>query len=124
LLAFWLYLLVMTLLVPAVMLGFGHRFQKNPPKRINDLFGYRTRRSMRNWESWEYAHLVCGRFWWWAGWPALTFALVMMGRTVSAPIEEMAEASVLVVAIQMILLVLAIPWTERALKQKLDRKEL
>lgn len=40
--AFWLFMLIMNLLIPFSMIGFGFYFQKHPPKEINELFGYRT----------------------------------------------------------------------------------
>ena len=40
--AFWLFMLIMNLLIPFTMIGFGFYFQKHPPKEINELFGYRT----------------------------------------------------------------------------------
>ena len=46
--AFWLFLTAMDLLIPAIMVGFGRRFLKHPPKTINALYGYRTARSMKN----------------------------------------------------------------------------
>lgn len=46
--AFWLFMLIMNLLIPFSMIGFGFYFQKHPPKEINELFGYRTPLSMKN----------------------------------------------------------------------------
>lgn len=36
----------------------GWIYMKFPPKRINQLYGYRTRRSMANQEIWDYSNLV------------------------------------------------------------------
>lgn len=47
--------------VPAVMLGIGVLFFKCPPKKINGLYGYRTTRSMKDQESWNYAHHYSGK---------------------------------------------------------------
>ena len=60
---FWLFCTVMDLLVPAVMLFFGRRFQTKPPRTINALYGYRTARSMASQEAWDFAHRTCGRLW-------------------------------------------------------------
>ena len=62
---FWLYCTAMCLLVPAVMLYFGWRFLNRPPQKINALHGYRTSRSMKNQQTWDYAHQVCGKLWFW-----------------------------------------------------------
>lgn len=53
----------MTLVLSATMIGFGRLFQKNPPQEINSLYGYRTARSMKNRETWDFAHHYIGRLW-------------------------------------------------------------
>lgn len=34
---------------------------KKPPKRINFLYGYRTNKSMRNQQSWDFAQMYSGK---------------------------------------------------------------
>ena len=60
-LGFWLYMLAVDLLIPATMIGFGLLFLKRPPKKINAIFGYRSMRSMRNEDTWRFAHQHCGK---------------------------------------------------------------
>ena len=45
---FWIFMLIMNLLIPATMIGFGRYFMKKAPKEINAVFGYRTSMSMKN----------------------------------------------------------------------------
>ena len=45
---FWIFMLVMTLLIPLTMIGFGKLFLKSAPKEINGVFGYRTSMSMKS----------------------------------------------------------------------------
>lgn len=45
---FWIFMLVMEMIIPASMLGFGRLFMKRTPGKINALYGYRTARSMKN----------------------------------------------------------------------------
>ena len=45
---FWIFMLVMNLLIPATMAGFGRAFLKKAPGKINYAFGYRTSMSMKN----------------------------------------------------------------------------
>lgn len=45
---FWIFLLVCSLLIPAVMIVAGFLMWKHPPKKINGFYGYRTTRSMKN----------------------------------------------------------------------------
>ena len=45
---FWIFMLIMDLLLPFTMIGFGKYFMKKAPKEINSVFGYRTSMSMKN----------------------------------------------------------------------------
>ena len=60
---FWLFMLVSAMLIPATMLLFGLLFQTRPPQEINNLYGYRTARSMCNADTWRFAHVCCGKIW-------------------------------------------------------------
>lgn len=71
--AFWLFMLIMNLLIPFTMIGFGFYFQKHPPKEINELFGYRTSLSMKNEDTWKTAHVQFGRVWLIWGWFSAAF---------------------------------------------------
>jgi uncharacterized membrane protein len=39
-----------------LFLSLAYYYVKRPPKKINDLYGYRTRRSMSNQEVWDFAN--------------------------------------------------------------------
>lgn len=45
---FWIFMLIMDLLIPFTMIGFGKMFLKKAPDQINYVFGYRTSMSMKN----------------------------------------------------------------------------
>ena len=53
---FWIFMLVMDLLLPGVMLWFGSLFLRGVPREINPVFGYRTAMSMKNRDTWAFAH--------------------------------------------------------------------
>ena len=80
--AFWLFMLIMNLLIPFTMIGFGFYFQKHPPKEINELFGYRTSLSMKNEDTWKTAHVQLhvqfGRVWLIWGWFSAAFSFPCM----------------------------------------------
>ena len=44
------------LLIGPLMLLISYIFAMYPPKKINDLYGYRTKRSMRNQDCWDFAN--------------------------------------------------------------------
>lgn len=72
---FWIFMLIMDLLIPVTMIGFGSYFMKNAPKEINAVFGYRTSMSMKNKDTWEFAHKYCGKVW-------CSFGIAMLSITV------------------------------------------
>lgn len=116
-------LLVDVFAVPAILLGFGWQFMKNPPRDINGDYGYRTPMSMKNRDTWEFAHQVCGRVWWRAGWVLLALSAALLtwmqtrpggGRTnwLLGILTALGEAAALLLTI--------IP-VERALKKEFDQ---
>ena len=105
-----------TFLVPAVYIVFGALFLWHPPKDINGLYGYRTSRSMKNEDTWSFAHGVCGKIW-------LTMGLVMLvvlGTALLLFREQYAEASLYIQISQDILLILSFFPVEKALKDTFD----
>ena len=60
---FWIFMLIVNLLIPIVMMGLGSRFVKTPPKTINFIYGYRTSMSMKNKDTWIFAHNYIGELW-------------------------------------------------------------
>ena len=55
--------IVFTLFIPVLMILCGYLMYKHTPKDINGLVGYRTAMSMKNQETWDFAHNYCGRLW-------------------------------------------------------------
>ena len=49
---FWIFMLIMDLLIPFTMIGFGKMFLKKAPDQINYVFGYRTSMSMKIQDTW------------------------------------------------------------------------
>ena len=60
---FRIFMLIVVLLIPLIMLLFGWLFFRRTPKKINYVFGYRTKRSMRNKETWKFANQYFGKVW-------------------------------------------------------------
>lgn len=117
---FWLFTLVTALLIPACMLYFGWRFQKKPPKKINSSYGYRSTRSMRSQEAWDFAQVYSGRFWTRAGRPALAVSLVWMLLLLGRDIGTVGTSAAVLTGFQILPLLAVIPATERALKRAFD----
>lgn len=107
------------LVTPVIMLCAGRMMWKHPPQSINGLYGYRTARSMKNRDTWQFAHDHCGRLWWKTGW-------VMLALTVPALLGlqsctgAAAVGVCVILGVQCVVLIASIFPTERALKRVFD----
>ena len=118
--AFHIFMLVCNLLVPIAMLVFGLVFEKRPPKKINYVYGYRTTRSMKNQDTWQFAHRFCGRLWKRLGCIALLITLLFTIFTWNFDEEALGYTSLALLFLQVILLFASIFPTEKALKKTFD----
>lgn len=118
--AFWLFMLCADLIIPAVMIGIGRMFLKKPPKNINAASGYRTNRSMKNRDTWAFAHQYCGRLWYRCGLvmllPSAVPLLFVLGRDIGA----IANTGLIVAGVQLVIMLGTIFPVERALKKTFD----
>ena len=117
---FWIFMLVIDLLIPLTMIGFGRLFLKKTPKDINALFGYRTSMSMKNAETWEFAHKFCGRIWFVGGLIMLPLSVIPLLFVIGSDTTAVSCVGSVVVFVQMIPLIGAIFPTEAALKKNFD----
>lgn len=113
------FFMICNLLTPFIMIVFGRLWQDRPPKEINSVYGYRTSRSTQNEETWEFAHAFVGRLWFRLG-------RVLAGITIAAGILLNGTPAFLagmtaVLILQMVMLILTIPITERRLQLEFDR---
>ena len=121
---FYIFMLIMTLLIPGTMLLFGYRWQKKPPNKINSAYGYRTRRSMASKKAWDFAHKYCGRVWVKFGWFTAVFAVASMIvlAFVTSDIETVGTVGGIITFAEFIPLIVPLFFTERALKQEFGIK--
>ena len=113
-------MLIMCLLTPAMMIGFGKQFMKGGPKQINGVFGYRTTRSMKNKETWRFAHQYSGKIWHRSGLALLPVSIVVMLFVYGKSVDMTGIAGLIIVIVQMVVMICAIPFTEEALKRNFD----
>ena len=118
---FWLFMLVMDLLVPVVMIVLGRLFLRRPPHTINGTYGYRTAMSMKNQETWQFAHQYCGKLWLRLGWMLVPLSVIPMLFVIGKDIETVANVGLAVSLLQLAPLVGSIFPTELALKKVFDK---
>ncbi|MBQ8597926.1 MAG: SdpI family protein [Lachnospiraceae bacterium] len=118
--AFWIFMLIMDMLIPAVMAGFGYLFLKRPPKEINSIYGYRTAMSMKNKDAWQFAHKYIGKLWYIGGLILVPITLIPMLFVIGKDIDLVGAVGGILCFVQMIPLIGCIVPTEKALKKNFD----
>ena len=116
-----IFLFIMLLLVPAVMVGFGAYFMKRAPKKISYVFGYRTARSMKNEDTWKFAHKLSGKIWLVCGTVLLVVGTASFFTFTANKNENAASiASLVILGVQIMVLMCSRIPTESALKKTFD----
>ena len=114
---------ICSLLVPVIVIITGRMMWKHYPKNINGLIGYRTTLSMRNIDTWKFANEYCGRLWYRTGLLMLIFSIIICLLFFKASYNTAFMASLILIAIQCIILVATIFPTENALKREFPEEE-
>ena len=117
---FWWLMLICDLIIPIIMLVAGRMMWKHCPKHINRVIGYRTARSMKNMDTWKFAHEYCGQLWWRIG-----FIMIVLSVVIHIPFYHSDGNTIGIVAlilgvIQVIVLIASIFPTEAALKKRFN----
>ena len=118
--AFGYIMLLVMFITPLTMISFGLLFMKKPPKSINSFYGYCTKRSMRNLETWKFAHHYCGKLWLVCGLVSIPFSLVPIIWVLGKSERVISMTGLIVLGLQVILLLITIIPTEKALKKNFD----
>ena len=118
---YWVFMLIMDLLIPLIMIVFGGVFTKRPPTKINTVFGYRTSMSMKNSDTWAFAHKYCGRIWLVCGSILFVITLVCFLLFIGKSAEFIKNMGDILCVVQLISLAGAIFPTETALRRNFDK---
>lgn len=118
----WILIAITYILVPVIMLGAGWLMWKHPPKEINSIYGYRTKMSSLNQNTWKFAHEYSGRLW--VRWGCKMLPVSILLLLVFAATGKLAAttAGSIVCMIQIGFMLASIAVVERALKKVFDDK--
>ncbi|MCI9449116.1 MAG: SdpI family protein [Clostridiales bacterium] len=119
--AFRTFMLIMDLLIPLAMIYSGHRFEKNPPKEINATSGYRTNMSMKNQETWKFAHKYFGKLWKVCGWIILPISVAVMLFAFRKDIINIGIIGGVVCSVQIVVIICTMILTEIALRKNFNK---
>ena len=114
---FWWYMLVCNLLVPVIMVISGRLMRKHCPKRINNLFGYRTMRAMKNMDTWQFAHEDCGKRWWKVGWIVMILSVLIQIPFYGSEENVIGIVGIVLCSLQVVTIIVSAIPTEIALKK-------
>lgn len=116
-------MLVMNLLTPLVMIIYGRIFEKKPPKiaRSKFAFGYRTVMSMRNEETWEYAHRFFGKLWFRFGIAVGLISIIALFFFIGKDKDTVGFAGMIICYVQLVAMLLPVIPTELALRRRFDK---
>lgn len=114
------YYIIMLSLIPLTMTVIGRLFLRKPPKEINHFYGYRSGRSMRSQEAWDFAHQFVGKIWFYEGLFMLIPSIIIFILLRGSGFEVLSKASTIIIYIHLGLLLVPIPITEIAIKRRFN----
>ena len=118
--ALGIFMLILLLLMPLFMIVFGRVFMTNAPKDINTSFGYRTKRSMKNQDTWAFAHKHFGKTWFVCGLVLIPVSFVPMFLVMGRDADVIRTTGFIILGLQLVFMLGAILPTETALKNNFD----
>ena len=118
---FWIWMFIVAILCPTIMIAAGLYFRKFAPKKINAFFGYRTTMSMKNRDTWEFAHKYIGNLWSVLGFTLIVPSAVPMFFLIDKSEELISVFSLVICFVGMAAIIASIIPTEKALKKNFDK---
>ncbi len=113
------YFYIGIFIIPLIMIFFGLLFTFKPPRKINYFYGYRTNMSMKNEETWFFAHKFLGKLW--AIYGILMAFIITVILLIINNVYILERFSDKICILEIIFLILPIIFTERALKKVFDK---
>lgn len=116
----YLALMITIFLLPLVMVICGMSYTKRGPKKITRLQGYRSKMSMKNRDTWDFAHKNLGDLWFKLGAPLLAVTSVVSLLVFRESTKQITTWCGVIFVIQLAIMVLPVFYTEKALKENFD----
>lgn len=116
----YMEIFIVNLIIPAVMLFGGYMMKTCPPRSISRWVGFRTALSMKNADTWAFAHACCGRVWWKIGWISLALSVLGQLPFAKAGEETLETLALVMVLAQSFVLLGTVVYVQRELKRAFD----
>ena len=117
---FWWTMLVCDLIIPLMMIIAGWMMWKHTPMHINRWYGYRTALSMKNEQTWKFAHMYAGRLWCIMGIVLLIPSVLIWIPFHQSSVTVVGIVGLVVTTVQVIVLIASVFPTEAALARTFD----
>lgn len=117
----WSFMVLVDLMIPIMMILFGRFFMRRAPQKINSIIGYRTTMSMKNEETWKFAHSYCGKIWVGQGKIMIVVTLVAMLLTMMKGQNYAEEIGSILCILQCVWIIVTIIPVEKALRKEFDK---
>ena len=118
---FWIFMALTVMLFPAIMIVFGRLFSRSAPKEINYAFGYRTSRSMKNMDTWKFAHEFLGKLWFILGFIMIPVNLIPLLLVIGSSENVIGTVGSVLCFVDLGAIIISIFPTESALKKNFDK---
>lgn len=117
----FIFYFIVLLLIPATMIGIGYAWKKHPPKTINCISGYRTTMSMKNQDTWDFAHIQMSKYWPYLGWFIGIVSIILLFILRDYDLEALSIAVIYITIFQAVGLLIPIPIIEYQLKKNFNK---
>lgn len=119
--ALWFIMCAATSLIPFIMITVGLLFNKKAPKKINSFFGYRTELSMKNEETWKFAHTCFGNLMFRSGLITLPVSIAVMLFSIGQQESTIYNFTTIITLVQTLVLIILIIPVEIKLRKNFDK---
>lgn len=118
----WFFMLFIAIVLPLIMFMSSFYFIAGGPKYINNIFGYRTGRSMINKDTWIFAHEYCGKLWLKVSIVFILASIVIMLCLIKTDQRVFVAVGFVIFTAEFVTLFFTINKTEKALADNFDIK--
>ncbi len=115
---FWFFMLACNVMLPVFMILYGLFVKKFGAGTVNAVIGYRTTRSMKNQEAWEFANLYHAKLWIKIGCIMIPMCVIMMLPLIGRDTDTIGWLGSLICMVEGAILVISILPVEMAIKKK------
>lgn len=102
---------------PIYYARFRQMLYHKAPKEINYIFGYRTTMSMKNKDTWQFAHSLIGKIWFYMGIVLLPLVIILMLLLLGKDKDTIGNLGTIICIFEIIPLVVSIIPVEIALRK-------